>query len=97
MEEPQDELVNQRRFSRATRPRETDDFRICDLRFAIRDFDALRSAFGVRRSTFSFPNPVGVFDLAKFVCKFLFRGLGKRPFRSRFAVTPMNKFHHVVE
>src|SRR5512132_3413286 len=97
MQEPQDQFVNQRCLSRAARPGETDDPRICDLRLATCDFDLLHSALSVRRSTFSVPNPVGLFDLTEFMREFLIKGLGARPFRSRFAITPMDKFHHVVE
>ena len=97
IQKPQDKFVDQRCFSRAARPGETDDGRVCDLRFGICDFDTLRSPLRVWCSTFSFPDPVGLFDIAKFVREFLIKGLGARPFCSRFAVTPMNKFDHVVE
>jgi hypothetical protein len=60
IQKPQDKLVDQRRFSRAARPGEADDFRICDLRFEIRDFDTLRSALGVqlwRKLSIMIPTP----------------------------------------
>src|SRR5215813_941714 len=50
--------------------------------------DIGRSAFSAR---------MRIFDLSQFVREFLIEGLGARPFRSRFAITPMNKFHHVVK
>src|SRR5262245_33892573 len=97
MQEPQDEFVDQRSLSRTARSRETNYPGICDLRFAICDFDLLRWALDVGRSTFSVPNRVCFFNLSELMRKLLIKGFRTRPFGSRFAVTPMHKFHHVVE
>src|SRR5262249_5453759 len=91
MQKPQGELVDQRRFSSAARSSETDDFR-CSMFLPV-----LRWALSVGCSTFSAPNPIGLFDLAEVVREFLIKRSWSRPSGSRLAITLMHKFHHVVE
>src|SRR5881394_1579632 len=65
------------------------------LAFSILDFRFSIFLFGVGRSTFA--ARVCVLDSTQPVCEFLVGRFWARSFRTRFAVTLMNKFHHFFE
>ena len=98
IEKPENEFINQRCFSRAARPGETDDPWNCDLRFAICDCDVLHSTFVLRRPAFSASSCiVGILDLRESVPELPIKGFGTRPFAARFAIASMDKLDHVVK